>query len=162
MQFELIEPLNTLFKDEVRALGIALGMPEEIVWRQPFPGPGLAIRVMGAITEEKLETVRESDAILREEIAKAGLDRDVWQYFTVNTGVRSVGVMGDGRTYDYTIAIRAITSIDGMTADFAQLPWEVLKKSQRVSSTRLIMSTVSSTTSPANHLQPLSGNNSLA
>ncbi|MGT2887354.1 glutamine-hydrolyzing GMP synthase [Streptococcus didelphis] len=128
MQFQLIEPLNTLFKDEVRELGIALGMPEEIVWRQPFPGPGLAIRVMGAITEEKLETVRESDAILREEIAKAELDRDVWQYFTVNTGVRSVGVMGDGRTYDYTIAIRAITSIDGMTADFAQLPWDVLKK----------------------------------
>ena len=128
MQFELIEPLNTLFKDEVRALGTQLGMPDEIVWRQPFPGPGLAIRVMGEITEEKLETVRESDAILREEIAKAGLDRDVWQYFTVNTGVRSVGVMGDGRTYDYTIAIRAITSIDGMTADFAKLPWEVLQK----------------------------------
>lgn len=128
MQFQLIEPLNTLFKDEVRALGTALGMPDEIVWRQPFPGPGLAIRVMGEITEEKLETVRESDAILREEIAKAGLDRDVWQYFTVNTGVRSVGVMGDGRTYDYTIAIRAITSIDGMTADFAKLPWEVLQK----------------------------------
>ena len=95
-------------------------MPDHIVWRQPFPGPGLAIRVMGEITEEKLETVRESDAILREEIAKAGLDRDIWQYFTVNTGVRSVGVMGDGRTYDYTIAIRAITSIDGMTADFAK------------------------------------------
>lgn len=128
MQFKLIEPLNTLFKDEVRALGTALGMPDEIVWRQPFPGPGLAIRVMGEITEEKLKTVRESDAILREEIAKAGLDRDVWQYFTVNTGVRSVGVMGDGRTYDYTIAIRAITSIDGMTADFAKLPWEVLQK----------------------------------
>lgn len=128
MQFELIEPLNTLFKDEVRALGTELGMPDEVVWRQPFPGPGLAIRIMGEITEEKLETVRESDAILREEIAKAGLDRDVWQYFTVNTGVRSVGVMGDGRTYDYTIAIRAITSIDGMTADFAKLPWEVLQK----------------------------------
>lgn len=128
MQFELIEPLNTLFKDEVRALGTELGMPDAIVWRQPFPGPGLAIRIMGEITEEKLETVRESDAILREEIAKAGLDRDVWQYFTVNTGVRSVGVMGDGRTYDYTIAIRAITSIDGMTADFAKLPWEVLQK----------------------------------
>ncbi|MDO5079488.1 MAG: glutamine-hydrolyzing GMP synthase [Streptococcus minor] len=128
MQFKLIEPLNTLFKDEVRALGTALGMPDEIVWRQPFPGPGLAIRVMGEITKEKLKTVRESDAILREEIAKAGLDRDVWQYFTVNTGVRSVGVMGDGRTYDYTIAIRAITSIDGMTADFAKLPWEVLQK----------------------------------
>ena len=128
MQFELIEPLNTLFKDEVRALGTELGMPDEVVWRQPFPGPGLAIRIMGEITEEKIETVRESDAILREEIAKAGLDRDVWQYFTVNTGVRSVGVMGDGRTYDYTIAIRAITSIDGMTADFAKLPWEVLQK----------------------------------
>ncbi|MFC3931545.1 glutamine-hydrolyzing GMP synthase [Streptococcus dentapri] len=128
MQFELIEPLNSLFKDEVRALGTALGMPDEIVWRQPFPGPGLAIRIMGDITAEKLETVRESDAILREEIAKAGLERDVWQYFTVNTGVRSVGVMGDGRTYDYTIAIRAITSIDGMTADFAKLPWEVLQK----------------------------------
>lgn len=128
MQFKLIEPLNTLFKDEVRALGTALGMPDEIVWRQPFPGPGLAIRVMGEITEDKLQTVRESDAILREEIAKAGLDRDVWQYFTVNTGVRSVGVMGDGRTYDYTIAIRAITSVDGMTADFAKLPWDVLQK----------------------------------
>lgn len=128
MQFELIEPLNTLFKDEVRALGTALGMPDEIVWRQPFPGPGLAIRVMGEITAEKLETVRESDAILREEIAAAGLNRDIWQYFTVNTGVRSVGVMGDGRTYDYTIAIRAITSIDGMTADFARIPWEVLQK----------------------------------
>ena len=128
MQFELIEPLNTLFKDEVRKAGIELGIPENLVWRQPFPGPGLAIRVMGEITEEKLETVRESDAILREEIAKAGLERDVWQYFTVNTGVRSVGVMGDGRTYDYTIAIRAITSIDGMTADFAKLPWEVLQK----------------------------------
>ena len=102
MQFELIEPLNTLYKDEVRALGTELGMPDEIVWRQPFPGPGLAIRVMGEITKEKLETDRESDAILREEIAKAGLDRDIWQYFTVNTGVRSVGVMGDGRTYDYT------------------------------------------------------------
>ena len=128
MQFELIEPLNTLFKDEVRALGTALDMPDEIVWRQPFPGPGLAIRVMGEITAERLETVRESDAILREEIAKAGLDRDIWQYFTVNTGVRSGGVMGDGRTYDYTIAIRAITSIDGMTADFARIPWDVLQK----------------------------------
>lgn len=128
MQFELIEPLNTLFKDEVRALGTALDMPDEIVWRQPFPGPGLAIRVMGEITAERLETVRESDAILREEIAKAGLDRDIWQYFTVNTGVRSVGVMGDGRTYDYTIAIRAITSIDGMTADIARIPWDVLQK----------------------------------
>lgn len=128
MQFELIEPLNTLFKDEVRALGTELGMPDEIVWRQPFPGPGLAIRVMGDLTPEKIAVVRESDAILREEIAAAGLDRDVWQYFTVNTGVRSVGVMGDIRTYDYTLAIRAITSIDGMTAEFAKLPWDVLQK----------------------------------
>lgn len=128
MQFELIEPLNTLFKDEVRALGTELGMPDEIVWRQPFPGPGLAIRVMGELTPEKIAVVRDSDAILREEIAAAGLDRDVWQYFTVNTGVRSVGVMGDIRTYDYTLAIRAITSIDGMTAEFAKLPWDVLQK----------------------------------
>lgn len=128
MKFTLIEPLNTLFKDEVRKLGLQLGMPEEIVWRQPFPGPGLAIRVMGEITPEKLEVVRESDAILREEIALAALDRDIWQYFTVNTGVRSVGVMGDLRTYDYVLAIRAITSIDGMTADFARIPWNVLQK----------------------------------
>ena len=127
MQFELIEPLNTLFKDEVRALGIALGMPENLVWRQPFPGPGLGIRIIGEITDEKLEIVRESDAILREEIAKAGLDRDIWQYFTVLPGIRSVGVMGDGRTYDYTIGIRAVTSIDGMTSDFARIPWEVLQ-----------------------------------
>ncbi|AND79370.1 glutamine-hydrolyzing GMP synthase [Streptococcus pantholopis] len=128
MQFDLIEPLNTLFKDEVRALGTALGMPDDIVWRQPFPGPGLAIRIIGEVTETKLETVRESDAILREEIAAAGLDREVWQYFTVNTGVQSVGVMGDSRTYDYTVAIRAITSVDGMTADFAKIPWEILQK----------------------------------
>ncbi|GCF94259.1 GMP synthase [glutamine-hydrolyzing] [Enterococcus florum] len=128
MQFELIEPLNTLFKDEVRELGAQLGMPDSIVWRQPFPGPGLGIRVLGEITEEKLEIVRESDAILREEIANAGLDRDIWQYFTVLPGIRSVGVMGDGRTYDYTIGIRAVTSIDGMTADFARIPWDVLQK----------------------------------
>ncbi|WP_242542230.1 glutamine-hydrolyzing GMP synthase [Candidatus Vagococcus giribetii] len=128
MEFELIEPLNTLFKDEVRALGIELGMPESLVWRQPFPGPGLGIRVLGEITEEKLEIVRESDAILREEIANAGLDRDIWQYFTVLPGIRSVGVMGDGRTYDYTVGIRAITSIDGMTADFARIDWDLLQK----------------------------------
>lgn len=128
MQFELIEPLNTLFKDEVRALGTELGMPDSIVWRQPFPGPGLGIRVLGEISEEKLTIVRDSDEILREEIAKAGLDREIWQYFTVLPGIRSVGVMGDGRTYDYTVGIRAVTSIDGMTADFAQIPWDVLQK----------------------------------
>lgn len=128
MTFELIEPLNTLFKDEVRALGTALGMPDSIVWRQPFPGPGLGIRVLGEITDEKVHIVRESDAILREEIALNGLDRDIWQYFTVLPNIRSVGVMGDGRTYDHTIAIRAITSIDGMTAEFARIDWEVLQK----------------------------------
>ncbi|UTH02406.1 glutamine-hydrolyzing GMP synthase [Macrococcoides canis] len=128
MQFELIEPVNTLFKDEVRALGIELGIPEHLVWRQPFPGPGLGIRVLGEITEEKLEIVRESDAILREVIAEAGLERDIWQYFTVLPDIRSVGVMGDYRTYDYTVGVRAVTSIDGMTSDFARIDWEVLQK----------------------------------
>jgi len=134
MQFQLIEPLNTLFKDEVRALGSELGISDEIVWRQPFPGPGLGIRVLGAITEEKLEIVRESDAILREEVKKAGLERDIWQYFTVLPDIRSVGVMGDARTYDYTIGIRAVTSIDGMTSDWARIPWDVLE----VISTRIV------------------------
>ncbi|WLR53334.1 glutamine-hydrolyzing GMP synthase [Bacillus tianshenii] len=128
MQFTLIEPLNTLFKDEVRALGTELGIPDEIVWRQPFPGPGLGIRVLGEVTEEKLEIVRESDAILREEIKNAGLDREIWQYFTALPDMRSVGVMGDARTYDYTVGIRAVTSIDGMTSDWARIPWDVLER----------------------------------
>jgi GMP synthase (glutamine-hydrolysing) len=134
MEFELIEPLSTLFKDEVRALGTELGIPDEIVWRQPFPGPGLGIRVLGEISDEKLEIVRESDYILREEIRKAGLERDIWQYFTVLPDIRSVGVMGDARTYDYTIGIRAVTSIDGMTSDWARIPWDVLE----VISTRIV------------------------
>ncbi|GGG30717.1 GMP synthase [glutamine-hydrolyzing] [Lysinibacillus alkalisoli] len=127
MQFELIEPLAALFKDEVRALGTEMGMPDHIVWRQPFPGPGLGIRVLGEITEDKLQIVRESDAILREEIANHGLERDIWQYFTVLPGIQSVGVMGDQRTYDHTVGIRAVTSIDGMTSDWARIPWDVLE-----------------------------------
>ncbi|MBD5431289.1 MAG: glutamine-hydrolyzing GMP synthase [Lactobacillus sp.] len=126
MHFKLIEPLRKLFKDEVRVLGEKLGIPHDLVWRQPFPGPGLGIRVLGEVTEDKLKIVRESDAILREEIKKNGLQEEIWQYFTVLPGIRSVGVMGDGRTYDYTIGIRAVTSIDGMTADFAHIPWDVL------------------------------------
>ena len=126
--FKLIEPLRKLFKDETRELGEKLGIPHELVWRQPFPGPGLGIRVIGEVTEDKLKIVRESDAILREEIKNAGLQEDIWQYFTVLPGIRSVGVMGDGRTYDYAVAIRAVTSIDGMTADFAKIPWDILQK----------------------------------
>ena len=125
---ELIEPLRMLFKDEVRVLGEALGLPRELVWRQPFPGPGLAIRIIGEVTPEKAEIVRESDAIFREEIAAAGLDRHVNQYFTVLTGIQSVGVMGDERTYDYTIALRAVTTDDFMTADWARLPYDLIAR----------------------------------
>ncbi|WP_261134623.1 glutamine-hydrolyzing GMP synthase [Bacillus sp. Marseille-Q3570] len=128
MKFQLIEPLNALFKDEVRKVGTELGLPDDIVWRQPFPGPGLGIRVLGEVTEEKLKIVRDSDAILREEIKNAGLDREIWQYFTALPNMRSVGVMGDMRTYDYTVGIRAVTSIDGMTSDWARIPWEVLER----------------------------------
>ena len=125
---EIVEPLRSLFKDEVRALGLELGLPESIVMRQPFPGPGLAVRIIGNITPKKIKIVQDADAILREEIAIAGLDREIWQYFAVLTGMRSVGVMGDERTYDYTIALRAVTSIDGMTADWADIPHDVLSK----------------------------------
>lgn len=131
MEFELIEPLNKLFKDEVRALGTELGIPDSIVWRQPFPGPGLAIRILGEVTKEKIEIVRESDAILREEIAAAGLERDIWQYFAVLPNIRSVGVRDGARTYDHTVGIRAVTSVDGTTSDWARIPWEVLDKISR-------------------------------
>ena len=125
---ELIEPLRLLFKDEVRQMGTELGLPDYIVWRQPFPGPGLGIRVIGEVTEDKLEILREADAIFREEIKNAGLERDINQYFAVITDIRSVGVMGDGRTYDYTIALRGVTTTDFMTADWARIPYDVLDR----------------------------------
>lgn len=123
---EIIEPLRELFKDEVRELGEELGLPRHMVWRQPFPGPGLAIRVIGEITKEKLDLLRDVDFIFRDEIAKAELDEKIWQYFAVLTDMRSVGVMGDERTYDYTVALRGVTSVDAMTADWARIPYDVL------------------------------------
>ena len=129
----LVEPLRMFFKDEVRTLGESLGIAHALVWRQPFPGPGLAIRVLGDITEEKLSILRQSDFILREEIAAAGLAEKVWQYFTVFTGMRSVGVMGDQRTYDYAIGVRAVTSTDAMTVEWAELPYPLLRRiSERI------------------------------
>lgn len=125
---EIVEPLRSLFKDEVRVLGMELGLPEHIVMRQPFPGPGLAIRIIGNITKKKVSILQDADYIFREEIAKAGLNKVIWQYFAVLTGMRSVGVMGDERTYDYTIALRAVTSVDGMTADWADIPHDVMVK----------------------------------
>lgn len=129
MRFKtLVEPLKSLFKDEVRQLGRELGLPAHIVERQPFPGPGLAIRVMGEITEEKLHILRQADAVYRDEIARSGLQNQIWQYFAVLTGIRTVGVMGDERTYHYTIALRGVTSTDGMTADWARIPFDVLER----------------------------------
>lgn len=125
---ELIEPLRDLFKDEVRKVGLELGIPEDLVWRQPFPGPGLAVRILGDITEEKLNILKDADAIFREEVKIAGIDRDINQYFAVLTNVHSVGVMGDARTYDSLIALRAVTTDDFMTADWARIPFDVLAK----------------------------------
>lgn len=125
---EIIEPLRSLFKDEVRMAGLELGIPEEMVWRQPFPGPGLAVRIIGDITKFKLDILREADYIFRDEVAKAGLDREINQYFAVLTNMRSVGVMGDERTYDYTLALRAVTTTDFMTADWARLPHDLLER----------------------------------
>ncbi|MBR3887276.1 MAG: glutamine-hydrolyzing GMP synthase, partial [Alistipes sp.] len=128
LQFELIEPLKQLFKDEVRACGVELGLPYEMVYRQPFPGPGLGVRCLGAITRDRLEAVRESDAILREEFAKAGLDKKVWQYFTIVPDFKSVGVRNNARSYDWPVIIRAVNTIDAMTATIEHIDWEILDR----------------------------------
>jgi GMP synthase (glutamine-hydrolysing) len=127
MEMELVEPLRLLFKDEVRRVGVELGLAERMVWRHPFPGPGLAIRIIGEVTPERLELLREADAILLEEIRRAGLYRELWQCFAVLPAIRSVGVQGDERTYEYPIVIRAVTSEDAMTADWARLPYDLLE-----------------------------------
>ena len=124
---EIIEPLRSLFKDEVRKAGLELGIPGNLVYRQPFPGPGLGIRIIGEVTAEKVKIVQDADAIYREEIAKAGLDRTIGQYFAALTNMRSVGVMGDERTYDYAVALRAVNTIDFMTAESAEIPWGILQ-----------------------------------
>jgi GMP synthase (glutamine-hydrolysing) len=128
LAFDLVEPLRLLFKDEVRAVGEELGLPHDIVWRQPFPGPGLAVRIVGEVTPARADILRAADAIVVEEIRRAGLYRDLWQSFAVLPVVRTVGVMGDGRTYAYPIIIRAVTSDDAMTADWARLPYDVLER----------------------------------
>ena len=128
LQFELVEPLKQLFKDEVRAYGVELGLPYEMVYRQPFPGPGLGVRCLGAITRDRLEAVRESDAILREEFAKAGLDKKVWQYFTIVPDFKSVGVRNNARSYDWPVIIRAVNTIDAMTATIEHIDWEILDR----------------------------------
>jgi GMP synthase (glutamine-hydrolysing) len=129
LQFTLVEPLRTLFKDEVRAVGVELGLPPEIVWRQPFPGPGLGIRIVGEVTRDRLDVLRAADAIAREELSAAGLDRDIWQCPVVLLAdVRSVGVQGDGRTYGHPVVLRPVTSEDAMTADWARLPYDVLAR----------------------------------
>jgi len=128
MAFELVEPLRNLFKDEVRKVGLELGLPDEIVWRQPFPGPGLAVRIVGEVTEDKVTVLQEADAIVRDEIRAAGLERAIWQAFAVLLDIRSVGVMGDERTYAHPIVVRAVTSDDAMTADWARLPYDLLER----------------------------------
>jgi GMP synthase (glutamine-hydrolysing) len=128
MDFELVEPLRDLFKDEVRAIGEELGLPESVVWRQPFPGPGLAVRIIGEVTPERLEILRKADAIITEEIRRAGLEREVWQAFGILPALQTVGVQGDTRTYAYPLVVRAVSSEDAMTADWVRLPYEVLER----------------------------------
>jgi GMP synthase (glutamine-hydrolysing) len=127
MTLQLCEPLRELFKDEVRAMGTQLGLPDEIVWRQPFPGPGLGVRIIGEVTRDKVAMLRRADAIVREEVRRAGLERSLWQAFAVLADIRSVGVMGDERTYGHPIIVRAVTSDDAMTADWARLPYDLLE-----------------------------------
>src|SRR5213079_1444509 len=152
LQFALVEPLRTLFKDEVRRVGEELGLPAEIVWRQPFPGPGLAIRVVGEVTAERLGVLREADAIAREELSAAGLDRDIWQCPVVLLAdVRSVGVQGDGRTYGHPVVLRPVSSEDAMTADWTRVPYETLERiSTRITNecaeiTRVVLDVTSKT-----------------
>jgi GMP synthase (glutamine-hydrolysing) len=128
MDFALVEPLRNLFKDEVRAVGSELGLPDEIVWRQPFPGPGLGVRIIGEVTPETVSILQAADLIVREELRSAGLEREIWQAFAVLPDIRSVGVMGDERTYARPVIIRAVTSEDAMTADWARLPYDLLEK----------------------------------
>jgi GMP synthase (glutamine-hydrolysing) len=128
MKLKLVEPLRTLFKDEVRSLGSQLGLPDEIIWRQPFPGPGLGVRIIGEVTPDKVAILQNADFIVREEIRSAGLERAIWQAFAVLADIRSVGVMGDERTYGRPIIVRAVTSEDAMTADWARLPYDLLEK----------------------------------
>jgi GMP synthase (glutamine-hydrolysing) len=128
MDFELVEPLRDLFKDEVRAVGEELGLPEAVVWRQPFPGPGLAVRVIGEVTRERLDILRKADAIITEEVRRAGLEREIWQAFGILPALQTVGVQGDTRTYAYPLVIRAVSSEDAMTADWVRLPYEVLER----------------------------------
>ena len=155
---EIIEPLRLLFKDEVRELGRAMGLPSALVNRQPFPGPGLAIRIIGEVTQEKLDILRDADAIFRNALEEAHQNESIGQYFAVLTNTRSVGVMGDGRTYDYTLALRAVTTDDFMTAKWARIPYELLDKSPARSSTMSPASTASCTILPPNPPPRLSGN----
>jgi GMP synthase (glutamine-hydrolysing) len=128
MKLKLVEPLRNLFKDEVRSLGSQLGLPDEIIWRQPFPGPGLGVRIIGEVTPDKVAILQNADFIVREEVRSAGLEREIWQAFAVLADIRSVGVMGDERTYGRPIIVRAVTSEDAMTADWARLPYDLLEK----------------------------------